>query len=59
MKYSGGTFSGPKTVLIAEEITVVGHRCTIDGRLPETDRVGVIERWLALHVGVSWMFGCF
>ena len=34
-------------VLIAEEITVVGHRCTINGRLPETDRVGVIDRWPA------------
>ena len=47
MKYSGGTFSGPKTILCAEEITVVGHRCTIDGRKPETDRVGVISRWPA------------
>ena len=47
MKYSGGTFSGPKTVLCADEIIVVGHRCTIDGRKPETDRVGVINRWPA------------
>ena len=47
MKYCGGTFSGHKTVLCAEEITVVGHRCTINGRLPETDRVGVITRWPA------------
>ena len=47
MKYCGGTFSGHKTVLCAEEITVVGHRCTIDGRLPEVDRVGVITRWPA------------
>jgi len=47
MKYCGGTFSGPKTTLCAEEITVVGHRCTYDGRLPETDRVGVIKRWTA------------
>src|SRR5271163_4172772 len=45
MNYCGGTFSGPKTVLCAEEIVVVGHRCTYDGRLPETDRVGVIIRW--------------
>ena len=45
MKYCGGTFSGPKTVLCAEEITVVGHRCTVEGRKPETDRVGVITRW--------------
>src|SRR6202789_280427 len=47
MKYCGGTFSGFKTLLCAEEITVVGHRCTIHGRLPETDRVGVIDRWPA------------
>jgi hypothetical protein len=45
MKYCWGTFSGPNTVLCAEEITVVGHRCTIDGRMPEVDRVGVISRW--------------
>ena len=28
MKHVGGTFSGYKSVLCAEEITVVGHRCT-------------------------------
>ena len=44
MKYCGGTFSGHKTVLCAEEITVVGHKCTVDGRKPETDRIGVIEK---------------
>ena len=44
MKYCGGTFSGHKTILCAEEIVVVGHRCTYEGRLPETDRVGVIIR---------------
>lgn len=47
MKYCGGTFSGYKTTLCAEEITVVGHRCTYEGRLPETDRVGVIDKWQA------------
>ena len=49
MKYCGGTFSGYKTVLCAEEITVVGHRCTMNGRMPETDRIGVIERYGALN----------
>ena len=49
MKYCGGTFSGHKTTLCAEEITVVGHRCTINGRLPETDRIGVIDRWPACN----------
>ena len=49
MKYCNGTFSGYKSLLCAEEITVVGHRCTIDGRMPETDRVGVIDRWPACN----------
>ena len=35
MKYCGGTFSGYKAILCAEEITVVSHRCTPDGRLPD------------------------
>ena len=47
MKYCGGTFLGYKSTLCAEEITVVGHRCTREGRLPEVDRVGVINRWSA------------
>ena len=47
MKYCGGTFSGPKTILCAEEITVFGHRCTMNGRIPEPDCIGVIERWPA------------
>lgn len=47
MKYCGGMFSGHKTVLCTAEITIVGHRCTIEGRLPEVDRVGVITRWPA------------
>ena len=33
--------------MCAAEITVVGHRCTIDGWLPEVDCVGVINRWPA------------
>jgi hypothetical protein len=49
MKYCGGTFSGPKTILCAAEITVVGHKCTFEGRMPETDRVGVIDRWPACN----------
>ena len=44
-KYCGGTFSGPKTVLCVEEITVVGHRCTPQGRLPDPSRVDKIANW--------------
>jgi hypothetical protein len=45
VKYSGGTFSGPKTVLCTEEINVVGHRCTPLGRLPDPSRVDKIAKW--------------
>lgn len=45
MKYCGGTFSGHKAVVIAEEITVVGHRCTPKGRLPDTASVAKIVKW--------------
>jgi hypothetical protein len=44
-KYCGGTFSSPKTVLCAEEIMVVGHQCTLLGRLPDTSRVDKIAKW--------------
>jgi hypothetical protein len=44
-KYCGGTFSSPKTVLCAEEIMVVGHRCTPLGHLPDTSHVDKIAKW--------------
>jgi hypothetical protein len=45
MKYCGGTFSGYKTFLCAAEITVLGHRCTLEGRLPDPSRVNKIINW--------------
>ena len=45
MKYCGGTFSGFKLILCASEITVLGHRCTINGRLPDQSRVAKIMNW--------------
>lgn len=45
MKYAGGTFSGHKLVLCAREITVLGHRCTPEGRLPDETRVAAIRNW--------------
>jgi hypothetical protein len=49
MKYSGGTFSGFKSTLCAREITVLGHRCTPEGRLPDPSQVAKIENWGKLH----------
>ena len=45
MKYCGGTFSGKKTLVCAEAIEVVGHKCDYEGRKPTEDRIGVIMRW--------------
>ncbi len=45
MKYSGGTFSGFKSVLCAPEIMVLGHRCTDKGRLPDPTRIDKVSNW--------------
>jgi len=45
MKYSGGTFSGYKSILCAREIMVLGHRCTPEGRLPDLTQVNKISNW--------------
>ena len=45
MKYCGGTFSGKKTVVCAESIEVLGHKCDYEGRKPTEDKIGVITRW--------------
>ena len=45
MKYCGGTFSGYKSFLCRPEIEVLGHRCTIEGRLPEESRVNKVTNW--------------
>jgi len=45
VKYSGGTFSGFKSTLCAEEIVAVGHRCTPQGRLPDPKYIDKISKW--------------
>jgi Integrase zinc binding domain/RNase H-like domain found in reverse transcriptase len=45
MKHAGGTFSGIKSTLCAPEITVLGHRCTMNGRLPDQSRVAKLLNW--------------
>ena len=42
---AGGTYSGKKSILIADETTPFGHRCTYQGREPLDDRVAVIRAW--------------
>ena len=43
--FCGSTFSGFKSLLCAEEITTVGHRCTPQGQLPDTSRVNKTTNW--------------
>ncbi|KAJ8462363.1 hypothetical protein ONZ51_g10947 [Trametes cubensis] len=45
VKYSGGTFSGTKSILCAAEYTVVGHRCTYAGRVPEPGNYDKVLNW--------------
>jgi hypothetical protein len=45
MKYCGGTFSGLKLFLCVSEFTVLGHRCTPAGRLPDPSRIDAIVKW--------------
>jgi hypothetical protein len=42
MKYSDGMFSGHKTILCTLEITILGHRCTWEGQLPDQSQVSKI-----------------
>jgi len=32
MKYAGGTFSGPKTTICSDKITIVGFECSYEGK---------------------------
>ena len=45
MKYAGGTFSGHKAILCADEFQVVGHVCSYAGRKPEKGKVHTITNW--------------
>ena len=45
IKYTGATFSGKKSVLCADEFTVVGHVVSYEGRKPNKERMAAIDRW--------------
>lgn len=45
MKYAGGTFSGHKAILCANEFQVVGHVCSYAGQKPEKGKVHTIMNW--------------
>lgn len=43
--HAGGTISGKKLFIAVPEVTIVGHRCTYDGRVPEEGKVDKIRNW--------------
>lgn len=45
IKHAGGTFSGLKSFICVDSAVVVGHKCTIDGRLPDETRIQKILDW--------------
>lgn len=45
VKAYGGTFNGKKSFLCVPEITVVGHKCTYEGRVPDESKVQKIRDW--------------
>ena len=51
IKHAGGTFSGIKSSICVESAVVVGHKCTIEGRLPDESRIQKI--WTGQYVVTS------
>ena len=45
IKHAGGTLSGIKSKICTETADIVGHKCTINGRLPNDDRIQKIVDW--------------
>ena len=45
MKHAGGTFSGIKTHLGAAEQDLLGHCLTIEGQMPEGNRISKVLNW--------------
>ena len=45
MKHARGTFSGPKTTICSNHITIVGFECSYKGRKPTSNVIGKILRW--------------
>ena len=45
IKHAGGTFSGHKSFICVETAVIVGHKCTLKGRLPDDSRIQKIMDW--------------
>jgi len=45
MKYAGGTFSGPKTMICSDHIIIVEFECSYKEKKPTNDTIGKILCW--------------
>ena len=45
IKHAGGTFSGPKTTICSDHITIVGFECSYEGRKLTSNAIGKILHW--------------
>jgi hypothetical protein len=45
IKCAGVTFSPKKTQICRQEVVIVGHKCTPEGRIPEDDRIAKVVKW--------------
>ena len=45
IKRAGATFSATKVQLCRPRVKIVGQTCTSEGRLPDEDKVGKIQKW--------------
>lgn len=44
-RHAGGTFNAKKSFLAVPSVMIVGHRCTVDGRIPDESKVQRIKDW--------------
>jgi len=45
IKHAGEIFSGPKTTICSDHITIVGFECLYEGKKPTSDAIGKILHW--------------
>jgi hypothetical protein len=45
IKCAGATFSPKKTQICRPEVVITGHKCSIDGRVPEETRTEKVLKW--------------
>jgi hypothetical protein len=47
LKHAGGTFSAKKFFICVPEVSILGHKCNVQGRLPDDSHIRKILDWPA------------